>query len=322
MNEQFPKTEVIPTTKEKIEQFTQIFLGDEARFIDSEVLLKITAEVEKDLELENKDNKNIDKHLATYNRRKKAFEVGSGNVSMGDIVSSRRMSIDIELFESTEKSGDEKKILKLIQDKKIQDLLFGKLNKELAKNLSEKTKLQDSLKAKAYEKIYERSGMESKQFGVVAEQIIMGVLEGMAIDRPDLGFSVLEANAYQDVQNKIDFIISTKQKKRGVGIDRNEVTFEEKSIGIQFTTNTMKAEHKADQILKAKEKGVEVDDIIYVDLDNKILQKAVKDWEAKKKPVPGPWKFLSPEIRTQVVTNLFKGILSEEQIKSLLRNLK
>jgi len=292
------------------------------RFIASEVLVKITEEVEKDLESENKDSKNTDKHLATYDRRKKSFEVGGENVSMGDIVSSRRMGIDIELTESAEKSGDEKKISKLIQDKKMQDLLFGKLNKELAKNLSEKTKLQDMLKAKAYEQIYERSGMESKQFGVIAEQIIIGVLEGMAIDRPDLGFSVLEANAYQDVQNKIDFIISTKQKRRGVGIDRNGITFEEKSIGIQFTTNTLKAEHKADQILKAKEKGVEVDDIIYVDLDNKILQKAVKDWENKKKPAPGPWKFLPPEIRTQVVTNLFKGILSEEQIKSLLKNLK
>lgn len=321
MNEQFPKVEVVPTIKEKIEQFTQLFLGEEIRLIDAETLLEITEEVEKELELENKNSKS-DIDLTIYNRHKKTFEIGDQNVSMGDIISSRKMGIDIQLVESVEKSGDEKKILRLIQDKKIQELLFGKLNKELAKTLSKKTKLQDMLKAKAYEEIYERSGMENKQFGIIAEQIIVGVLEGMAIDRPDLGFSVLEANAYQDVQNKIDFIISTKQKKRGVGIDRNTVSFEEKSIGIQFTTNTTKAEHKADQILKAKGKGVEVDDIIYVDLDNKILQKAVKDWEDKKKPVPGPWKFLSLEIRTQVITNLFKGILSEEQIKSLLKNLK
>ena len=158
----------------------------------------------------------------------------------------------------------------------MQDFLYGKLNKELAKKMAEKTKHQYMLKS----------------------------------------------NAYQDVQNKIDFIINTKQKRRGVGVNRDEVSFEEKSIGIQFTTNISKAEHKTDQINKAKERGVEVDDIVYVQIDNKILQEAVKKWEANNKPISGPLNFLSAEVRTSMLKNLFKGLLNEDQEKSLLKNLK
>ena len=176
------------------------------------------------------------------------------------------------------------------------------------------------LKSKAYEHIAERSGEKSEQFGVEAEQIVIGVLERLAIDRPDLGFTISEANAFQDVQNKIDFIINTKQKKRGVGVNREDVIFEEKSIGIQFTTNPKKSEHKAEQILKAKNRGVEVDDIVYVEIDSMVLHEAVREWGKAGKSIVGPWKFLPEGVRTQVLKNLFKGLLNEEQEKRLVKS--
>jgi hypothetical protein len=301
------------------------FLGEEIKNISVDSLSNIFKETyEESSKLKEEINKNEGKNIASYNKYKKSFKVGEEeNVSMGNIVSAHRFGVEVVLPKELEQSGDGKKVRNLVLEKRINSFLFGKLNKELAKNLAEKTKLQDALKAKAYEQIYERSGIESKQFGVVAEQIIIGTLEGLVIDRPDLGFEIIEANAYQDVQNKIDFIINTKQKRRGVGINKNEeVSFEEKSIGIQFTTNKTKAEHKNDQINKAKERGVEVDDILYVELDNKILQEAVRKWENSGRSISGPWKFLPTEIQNTAMANLFKNILSEEQIKSISKNLK
>lgn len=228
---------------------------------------------------------------------------------------------DLEKFTKVSDVKNIGKIKNLLSENKIKNILFAKLNKELAKNLSEKNKRIDLLKAEAYEKISERSGIENKQAGVMAEQMIIGVLEGLSIDRSDLGFNVLEANAYQDVNNKIDFIIETKQVKRGVGVETGDI-LKGKSIGIQFTINSSKAEHKADQINKAKSRGLEVDDIIYVQLDSSVLREAVSKWEKSGKLISGPWKFLSPEIRIATLTNLFKDILSEEQIKSLTKNIK
>jgi hypothetical protein len=246
---------------------------------------------------------------------------------MGEIISARRLGFEISLSEDLEKFGDGKKIRKIMLHKKLNDFLFSNLNKNLAQNMSEKIRQQDLLKAQAYKKIAERSDMKSEQLGVKAEQIILGVLESIAIDRPDLGFDVLEANAYQDVNNKIDFIIDTKHKKRGVGVEsteniENNDIFQGKSIGIQFTINATKAEHKAEQIMKAKERGVTVDDIIYVQIEQKVLQEAISKWEKSGKSISGPWKFLNPEIRVQTLINLFKDILSEEQIKSLIKNIK
>ena len=240
------------------------------------------------------------------------------------MINALRLKANIEIAEIPGQalSLEETKTNELINDSKIKKILFEKLNFELANNLAEMELHKDVLKSQAYKKIAERTGVESKQLGVMAEQVIIGVLEGLAIDRPDLKMSVLEANAYQDVNDKIDFIISTKQKNRGVGVNREDVLDELKSIGIQFTTNKTKAEHKANQILKSKERGLEVDDIVYVELDNKTLHDAVAKWEKGGRPITGPWKFLSAEVRTKVINDLFVGILKEEDIKSLTKNLK
>lgn len=325
--------EKLSTGKEEIknlaENFAKSFLGDEIKYLEknkiSEILLETENKFAED-EIEKNLVNNLNEKNVSYNKYKKSFEIkGENDISMGNIISARRLGVEVSLPKDLEKFGDGKKIHRIMLEKNLNDFLCGKLNKELAKNLSEKIKQQDVLKSKAYEKISERSGVENKQAGVMAEQMIIGVLEGLSIDRSDLGFNVLEANAYQDVNNKIDFIIETKKAKRGVGVNRegeNTHEFKGKSIGIQFTINSSKAEHKADQIAKAKERGLEVDDIIYVQLDSKILHEAVSKWEKAGKSVSGPWKFLSSEVRILTLTNLFKDILSEEQIKSLTKNIK
>ncbi len=294
------------------------FLGDESIFIEQNTISGIIKDIEKEIPQIKETMETQEGRLVGYDKYKKTFSAGSEkDVSIGNIVSARRLGIQFTIPESIESSGDGKKIRKLMTESILNDHLYQKLNKELASSLSKTTKNDDALKAEAYNQIAIRSGVESKQFGVIAEQIIIGVLEGLSIDHSDLGFTILEANAYQDVNNKIDFIINTKQKKRGVGINKLESQFEEKSIGVQFTTNTSKSEHKMEQINKAKMRGVEVDDIIYVEINNNVLQDVFTKWEKSGKPLAGPWKYLSPEIKKSVFKNLFNGLLNEEQEKAL-----
>lgn len=295
------------------------FLGEENIYIEQKIVSEIINETSKEIE---QIKENMEKGTGvTYDKYKNGFNVGNENgISIGKIVSSRRWRIDLSLPENLEKSGDGKKVRKLMTEAILKDHLFKKLNKVLALNLFESTKKKDASISKGYDEIAKRSDLESKQLGIFAEQIIIGVLEGISIDHSDLGFDIIEANAYQDMNNKIDFIIHAKEKRKGVGINRLETEFKEKSIGIQFTTNKEAFSRKADQISTVKERGgISVDDIIYVDLDKKILQKAVTEWENSNRPIYGPWKFLSSQIKKEILENLLNDVLNDEQKKALQR---
>ena len=132
---------------------------------------------------------------------------------------------------------------------------------------------------------------------------------------------VLPANAYEDVENKIDFIIETTQKKRGAGIETKDLEPEHKSVGIQFTINTNKKSFKEGQISKAKERGVHVDDIVYVDIDMNILLEAMKKWEKSGKPISGPWNYLPKETKIGAIKGLFHSVLTTEQEESLIKGI-
>ena len=149
----------------------------------------------------------------------------------------------------------------------------------------------------------------------------MGVLESIAIDNPELGLTISPANAYQDVEEKIDFIIATKQTKRGVGVDSPDMMPTDKHIGIQFTTNLASKKHKQEQIDNAKKRGVDVDDILYVSIDMNILKTAIKQWSDDGKSIKGPWIKLPQEIRTTAIQELFKSILTNDQISEIIKTV-
>jgi len=307
-----------------ISNMTNAFLGQDASLINIETIQEIensltifSQKCEKELGEEKPNKKTVN-----YNKRNKCFFLGgdeSKKFTIGQIISARRQGVDFCLPESLKQSGDGKKLIRIMTEKLTEDKLYGRLNKELASSLAEKTKKTDMLMSKAYSEIAYRSDKESKQFGIVAEKIILGTLEKISIDRPDLGITVREANAKDDVKNKIDFIILAKHKVRGVGINRQTFQLEEKSIGIQFTTNINKHEHKIEQISKAKERGIEVDDIIYVELNHTILNEAIHKWEKQGKNIDGPFGFLPTDIQKQVITSLLKGVVTPEQEIDLIK---
>jgi hypothetical protein len=326
--------------KELAENFAKSFLGDEVKYLEKNKISKIISETEKEfLEKENKKILNKEVFVISYNSYQKEFWIKKVNenkekISIGDIVNAQRLGADfifdkeLEKFTKVSDVKNVEKLKKIVLENELQNILHTKLNKELAESLSENTEIrrENARISELYKEIAENYDTKNKQLGFWAEQIMIGVLQGLAIDRSDLGFNVLEANVVNDVSKKVDFIIERKETRRGVGVGLAEEEIQEvegKSIGIQFTIKKDAQEDKEKQIATVLKRGkVGLNDIIYVELNQEILQKAVKKWEEDGKPITGPWKFLPVEIRQQVIENLLKGILSEEQIKSLTKNIK
>ena len=224
--------------QEEIEHF---ITANHAALLGGEVLTNAVSKattLEKDLWNTETAGKEV-----IYDKYKKSFLIDGEKVTLGQLVASRHFDERISIPENTAKTYDGKKLKKTYTEYAVRDVLTKNLNKDLATLLSEKAKREDMFKSKAYSAIASREGdeEESKQLGVVAEKMMQGIAEMISLDRPDLHLSVRPANAFQDVEEKIDFIITTKTKKRGVGIDTDErdvpSSYEETNYGIQSTVN-------------------------------------------------------------------------------------
>jgi hypothetical protein len=298
------------------------FLGDHKDSLSPETISAlpiISKTISENIAVDWESSK---ENSVSYDKYKKSFILNQEKMSMGQLISSRHWGQKIAFPKSLESSLLGKKLLQHAVVHHTLDRVTTLLNHEMATNLAETYKTKDLFKSQAFEKIVERTreGMNaSEQLGVFAESMIQGTLERIALDYEHLGLTILPGNASQDVLEKIDFVISTKQKKRGVGVEAVDPLYNEKHIGVQFTTNTSKSEFKKDQIEKSKLRGTLMDDIIYVALDHKTLVTAVEKWKQAGQPISGPWAYLDPDTRKGVLKGLLESVITEDQLASLLK---
>lgn len=303
----------IETIDQKVVHRLDTFLGEAKEHLSNEdhaSLVTKFVEHEKNFSFDTKEGQEV-----TYDKYKKCFFVDGQSLSLGEIVASRHFGHIYTFSPSIENSGDGKKLKKILQEKIMQDFLVENTNVVLAEELSKKTQKKDALKSKAYTEITQRGLESNEQLGVFAEKMMYGVAETIALDRSDLGIKVHPANAFQDVEEKIDFIIETQHKKRGTQIGATDFT--DKTIGIQFTINSSKRDFKENQIARAKEKGIEVDDIVYVEIDSSVLKNALKRWKENGQKSTGPWMYIEKNIQEKALHALFNSVLTEEQEKTL-----
>lgn len=308
--------------QEEIEHF---ITANHAALLGGEVLTNAVSKattLEKDLWTTETTGKEV-----TYDKYKKSFLIDGEKVTLGQLVASRHFDERISIPENTAKTYDGKKLKKTYTEYAVRDVLTKNLNKDLATLLSEKAKREDMFKSKAYSAIASREGDEEecKQLGVVAEKMMQGIAEMISLDRPDLHLSVRPANAFQDVEEKIDFIITTKTKKRGVGIDTDErdvpSSYEEKNYGIQFTVNGSATEHKMNQIEKARGRATDVDDILLVSIDQAMVRSALGEWNKNGRSMHGPWNYMPEKAKQVIIEKLFDGVLQKEEIVSLQKGI-
>jgi hypothetical protein len=297
------------------------FLNDQSEIVPKEEINRILYFAEHEFEplLREKVLNKKSSNTVSYDKYKKSFSVQGKSISPGEIVASRHFTNDISIPDSTQTSGAGKSVFEKYIELSTKDVVTEELNKTLAKKLAEKTRREDALKSKAYSEIEARSGVTSEQLGIKAEKLMIGVAEMISINRPDLHISVRAGNAYEDVQEKIDFIIDVRSKKRGVEIETRDELFDEKHFGIQFTINASKHDSKKDQIEKSKNRGTEMDDILLVTMEQDMLRKALNSWKEKGSPLHGPWSEFSKESQRKVITALFENILSETELASLTK---
>lgn len=299
------------------------FLGNGELFdlVGSEDVNKIIEEV-KNLESNKIEG---DGGIVQYDKYKKVFIVNNETVTPGEIVASSNFNHMINFPENYDTSFEAKRLKEAYLNNEVRETFTNKLNKVLAEKLAEKNKRQDLFKSKAYEEISKREedgNKNNEQLGVLAEKLMYSFAQMISIDKSNLNIKVEKANAYQDVQEKIDFTIKVHKKIRGVGAEVGEIKFEDKNYGIQFTINESKIQHKQDQINKSKSRENNMDDILLVTLDQNLLLKAKLDWQRDGKKIKGIFAYLPKVTKIKTVENLFKNILSEDDIKNLVKNLE
>jgi len=154
--------------------------------------------------------------------------------------------------------------------------------------------------------------------GFAAEKMMIQLFRKLEIDR-GLPCQVLGADVYQDVAQKIDFIIRRTDHTRGVRVEDGGEEVQNK--GIQFTLNTQRfvLNRKIDQIRRSKQKLTEedrIDDIMLVVMDMKWMVDAYRQWE-EDKPPGGPDKFLDGAVRKQISKRTLEGMFTKEELEQM-----
>jgi len=176
--------------------------------------------------------------------------------------------------------------------------------------------ISHKLRKEAYLTLFREkaSGKEKKKAGFISEKMVKNILKKMNIDA-DAPFQVKESDVFQDVDQKIDFIIHRKEKKRGVRVEESETI---KDVGIQFSINPGVTEKKKEQVERAKKElkneNGNINDIVLVIFPIKIAAELREKWEKGGRLAGGPDKYLGRDMRKKIFTDLIKNILTEEEV--------
>lgn len=171
----------------------------------------------------------------------------------------------------------------------------------------------DTFKQNAYKEIGKRMEQGSEQQGVIAEKMVKNFLKKLAIDF-GTDFEIVEANAFQDVEQKVDFIIHRKSLDRARGAQVTESN-ELADIGIQFTINDAKTSYKEKQIEKSKSRAKDFQDIVLVTLPAHDASMLYKKWSHQKTP-GGPEKLWESSTKEAIFRGVMNKVLSQEEIDS------
>jgi len=208
----------------------------------------------------------------------------------------------------------------------IRDMIAKKYDTQLI-TFGEHSKLNDHRKQDTYTRISERSEqLDGMSDGILAEKMMVSLLTKAQKDY-HLPFVLHKVDIYEDVENKIDFIVSLETHDRGV-----RVAEEGSDVGIQFTLNDNKTELKQDQIDKSKIRGdAEIDDIILVTMPFVKIRDAFNKWRydengnrinEKKLDPRGPDHLMSEDEQVEIFKTLFNSLpigISEDQLRLHIR---
>lgn len=259
--------------------------------------------------------KKIDERLATYNGSEFIYEDDKGQswgATFGEIMTDMEWGVSYHLDKDSVPLHLMKQYILEKTKKKLADLL----DRQIMFNEVESTTTH-WMKREAYLSIYNRkeSGESKERWGFVSEIIVKNFLKKMSTDF-DLPFTIKDADVYQDVEQKIDFIIHREKRSRGVGVKSDE---EAKDVGIQFTVNDSARSHKEEQIKRSlfqlKRKKSQVQDIALVVFPLDMAMNLKYQWEeVAGRPAGGPDRYLDRDTAYYLFSSLLHDVFEPDEI--------
>ncbi|MFH1171070.1 MAG: hypothetical protein V1778_00845 [bacterium] len=169
-----------------------------------------------------------------------------------------------------------------------------------------------AFKRETYQRIHERREAGDMPAGIIAEKMVRNYLKKLSIDS-GVDFEILDSDVYQDVEQKIDFIIRRRAHHRGVRVDMGT------QCGVQMTTATSEAllAHKQHQVERSKHRlrsADAVDDIVLVSIPLKDAAGIYARWRTQKAP-GGPDKLWDDTTREAIFRGVLAGVFPAEEIE-------
>ncbi len=231
--------------------------------------------------------------------------------SFGEMVT----DIDWDLYYHLDRETTPRAYLKKYLVEKAKAELRDLLDKQIIVSEVGNKYVNDDLQ-EAYKNVsYGREiGFDKRSPGFISETIVKNFLRQLTLDK-DLPFEVKQADIFQDVEQKMDFIIHKHEDALGVRVEENA---EATDVAIQFTINAeakAKKERQIERVEKVLKKNhEEITNIALVVFPIAMANKLKSDWERTGKISGGPGKFLSPEVEQKLFFELLKDIFTPEQI--------
>ncbi|MEX0877790.1 MAG: hypothetical protein WDZ40_02945 [Candidatus Spechtbacterales bacterium] len=262
---------------------------------------------------------------ASFNEKRQVFIYKNGDgkdmeATYGEIVTDMEWGVEYALDKQTTSRPMLKRYIIELAKNDLRDLL----DDQIIISESEGDVAHPQRK-EAYKRFKEskEAGEREHTGGFIAEGMVKNILKKLRYDMEDADFSVEEADIFQDVEQKIDFIIHKAPRRRGVNVEAEDV----ENIGIQFTTNTMARKTKERQVKSSKEKlknaeTSDIDDLALVIFPLSISVDLVKEWEKQGKPAGGPDKFIHRHLAKKIFEALLKNILKPERIEEIWEEYK
>lgn len=166
-------------------------------------------------------------------------------------------------------------------------------------------------------------GADKRKEGFVSEIMVRSFLRQLAFDK-GLPIKVQEADVFQDVEEKIDFIIERQKDILGVQVTEanlyhGEEEEEKSSVAVQFSTNPKAEERKRKQIqrlLRQKRRaGEEVQNMALVIFSKLMAGDLKKEWDRAGRPAGGPVKFMKGEVKKELFEKILQTLFTKEELE-------
>lgn len=185
----------------------------------------------------------------------------------------------------------------------------------------------DEKERKSFSAIRERQegGAEKlrQDQGFIAESMVFNLLKKCIIDHK-VPISIEEADAFDDVVNKIDFVISRNDRRQGIDIQAKKNG--EEPVGIQFTLMYRKdaMDGKRKTVLDALRRGISrelpVKNIEIVNIHPSYINRAVNKWKIKRLP-GGPDSKLAIAAQVDILQKILTPLFSEVEIDQIINRI-